>query len=185
MGYIPKASWQWVYDHEQGKLSVADHDRSFPLIYKKNMLMLQQSQTMPFTVEDVTRYIKLFESPSLKDFEEPLRCKIILHLLVIDIFHKPIMPKSWLFEVAEDQDTLYEKGEIVTLTAVGMTEPAKYMLLEQENEFCLCMLFDKEHAFTNNKTFQQFQLVKVTTDKLSRCIEPHLQEWLSFQNAGM
>ena len=185
MDFIPKASWQWVYDHEQGKLSVVDRDRSFPLVYKKNMLMLKQSQTMAFTVEDVTRYINLFESPSLRDFDEALRCKIILHLLVIDIFHKPIMPKSWLFEVAEDQDTEYEKGEIVTLTALGMTEPAKYMLLEQENDFCLCMLFDQEHVFANDKTFQQFQLVKVTTDKLSRCIEVHSQEWLSFQNAGL
>ena len=185
MDYIPKASWQWVYDHEQGKLSVADRDRSFPLVYKKNMLMLQQSQTMAFTVEDVTRYINLYESPSLKDFSEELRCKIILHILVIDIFHKPIMPKSWLFEAAENQDTEYEKGEIVTLTAIGMTEPAKYMLLEQENEFCLCMLFDQEHIFINNKNFLQFQLVKATADKLSSCIEPHSQEWLSFQNAGM
>ena len=95
------------------------------------------------------------------------------------------MPKSWLFEVAEAQDTEYEKGEIVTLTALGMTEPAKYMLLEQESDFCLCMLFDQEHLLANNKTFQQFQLVKVTTDKLSRCVEVHSQEWLSFQNAGL
>ena len=184
MDYMPKADWQWVYDHEKGKLSVIDRGRSFPLIYKKNMLMFKESQTLAFTIDDVTRYIHLFESSSLKQFDEALRCKIILHLLVIDIFHKPIMPKSWLFEVAQDQDTEYDKGEVVTLTALGMTESKKYMLLEQENDFCLCMLFDQEHVFANDKTFQQFQLVKVTTDKISRNVEVHSQEWLSFQNAG-
>ena len=71
MDYLPTANWQWVYDHEQGKLSVMDRDRSFPLVYKKNMLMLNESQVMPFTVDDVTRCIQLFESASLK------RCKCI------------------------------------------------------------------------------------------------------------
>lgn len=184
MDYMPKADWQWVYDHEQGKLSVIDRDRSFPLIYKKNMLMFKESQTLAFTVDDVTRYIHLFESSSLKEFDEALRCKIILHLLVIDTFHKPIMPKSWLFETLTDTKNEYKKGEIVSLTALGMIEPVKYMLLEQENDFCLCMLFDQKHVFSNDKIFQQFQLVKVTADKLSPTTIINSKEWLSFQNAG-
>jgi len=183
MDYLPTANWQWVYDHEQGKLSVVDRDRSFPLVYKKNMLMLNESQVMPFTVDDVTRYIRLFESASLKKFDEAWRCLVIFHLLAIDIFHKPIMPKSWLFETADNTKDQYKKGEIVEITAVDMPTAAKYMLLEQEGDFCLCMLFDKTQTFANDKVFEQFQLIKLTKDKLSICEQPLSQEWVSFQNA--
>jgi len=184
MDFFPKADWQWVYDHEQGKLSVMDRDRCFPLVYKKNMLVFTESQTLPFTVEDVSRYIELFESDDLSHFNEALRAKIILHLLAIDSFHKPIMPKSWLFDTPTSIEQDYTKGELVTLTTTGMKQSAKYMVLEQQQGFCLCMLFDPSHQLTTHKYFEQFQLIKVTSDKLTRCAKSKSQEWISFQNAG-
>ncbi|TEW55243.1 hypothetical protein E2R68_05660 [Psychromonas sp. RZ22] len=184
MDFMPKAEWQWVYDQQQGKLSVVDRDRTFPLVYQSNMLRLRESQKLSFTLEDVTRYIELFESPSLSHFEESLRCKIILHLIAIDSFHKPIMPKSWLFKSVEQPESNYANGELITLTTSGVPQSAKYMVLEQQDNFCLCMLFDEQHLFPNNKVFKQFQIIKVTTDKLKRCLAPQSQEWVSFQNAG-
>ena len=168
MDFIPKADWQWVYDHNKGNLSVTDRDRSFPLTYQKNMLVLHETQSLDFTVEDVTRYIELFESIPLRHFEESFRSKIVLHLLAFDIFHKPIMPKSWLFKTADEIESDYEYGDMVNLTALDMDEATQYMVLQQQKEFCLCMLFDDLQVFANNKIFNQFQLVKVTVDKLTR-----------------
>lgn len=184
MDYFPKADWQWVFDLSEGKLSVVGRDRSFPLVYKKNMLRLRENQHLPFSVEDVTRYIELFESDPLMDFEESLRCKIILHLIAIELFHKPIMPKSWLFQNSSCPETHYQHGELATLVTSGIPESATYMVLEQHDEFCLCMLFDECHLFPNNKPFKQFQVIKVTADKLTRCQQAQGQEWQSFQNAG-
>lgn len=184
MDYIPKAEWQWVFDQQQGKLSVSSRDHSFPIVYQSNMLRLSESQVLSFTVEDVARYIELFESESLSRFEEALRCKIILHLLAIDIFHKPIMPKSWLFQHAEHPHTQFNNGDLAQLTTSDILESAKYMVLEQQDNFCLCMLFDESHLFANGKTFKQFQIIKVTVDKLTPCIDSKPQEWVSFQNAG-
>lgn len=184
MDYFPKADWQWVFDLSEGKLSVVGRDRSFPLVYKKNMLRLCENQHLPFSVEDVTRYIELFESDSLMDFEEPLRCKIILHLIAIELFHKPIMPKSWLFQNSNSPESDYQHGELATLVTSGIPESATYMVLEQHDKFCLCMLFDEYHLFPNNKPFKQFQVIKVTADKLTRCQQSQGQEWQSFQNAG-
>lgn len=184
MDYIPKAEWQWVYDHQLGKLSVVDRDRIFPIVYQSNMLRLNESQTLSFTVDDVTRYIELFEGNSLNHFEEPLRCKIILHLLAIDVFHKPIMPKSWLFQASKNPKLKFGNGEIAILTTPGAPQSAKYMVLEQQDNFCLCMLFDESHLFDNGKSFKQFQIIKVTADKLTPCDQFQPQEWISFQNAG-
>jgi len=167
MEYLPTANWQWVYDHEQGKLSVVDRDRSFPLAYPKKMLTLKATQIIPFTIDTVARYIQLFESGSLRKFDDTLRCKVILHLLAIDLFHKPIMPKSWLFAAAEQNTKVYNEGDIVSITASGMSAPANYMVLEQEGDFCLCLLIDKMQTLPNGNVFEQFQLIKVTTDKLT------------------
>ena len=184
MDFIPKAEWQWVFDHQQGKLSVVGLDRSIPIVYQSNMLRLRESQTLSFTVEDVTRYIELFESEPLSRFEESLRCKIILHLLAIDVFHKPIMPKSWLFQTSDEPKAQFDHGELALLITSEDLEPAKYMVLEQQDNFCLCMLFDESHLFPNGKTFKQFQIIKVTADKLTPCLQTQAQEWISFQNAG-
>ena len=183
MEFTPKADWQWVYNHDLGKLSVMTRDDSFAIVYASNMLRLTESQSLSFTVDDVTRYITLFESESLSHFEESLRCKIILHLLAIDVFHKPIMPKSWLFQESPVQQMQFANAELAVLTTTE-GQSAKYMVLEQQDNFCLCMLFDEEHAFPNNKSFKQFQLIKVTIDKLTPCLESKPQEWVSFQNAG-
>lgn len=181
---MPKAEWQWVYDKPQGKLSVMDRDRSFPIVYHANMLRLRDSQVLDFTVEDVTRYIELFESSALQHFEESLRCKIILHRLAIDLFHKPIMPKSWIFQTAMQCQTHFSNADIAMLTTCEGGHVAKYMILEQQDNFCLCMLFDQSHSLPNNKIFEQFQLIKVTTDKLTPCLQAQAHEWVSFQNAG-
>lgn len=184
MSFIPKADWQWVYDREEGDLSVIDKENSTQLVYGANMLRLRESQTLSFTIEDVSRYIELFESASLSHFDEPLRCKIILHLLAIDLFHKPIMPKSWLFQTADSSSLVYTQGDLVALCATDLPEFADYMVIEQQGDFCLCMLLDEQHLLSSNKSLKQFQIVKVTLDKLS--IRPLLQEneWISFQNAG-
>ena len=168
MDFIPKADWKWVYDHSKGTLSVVDRDRTFSLAYQKNMLLLKESQILDFSVADVTRYIELFDSPSLIHFEEPIRARIILHLLAFDIFHKPIMPKSWLFKTVEHIEDNYEYGEQVILTSLDAEETAQFMILEQDSDFCLCMLLDKFHFITSTKKLKQFQLMKVTVDKLTR-----------------
>ena len=183
MDFTPKADWQWVYNHDLGKLSVVARDYSFAIVYESNMLRLTQSQHLSFTVDDVARYIKLFESEPLSHFEESLRCKIILHLLAIDVFHKPIMPKSWLFQTSPVQQEQFHNAELAILTTTEL-HSAKYMVLEQQDNFCLCMLFDEDHVFPHNRVFKQFQLIKVTVDKLTPCLESKPQEWVSFQNAG-
>ena len=186
MDYIPQADWKWIYDFQHGKLSVSIRKQSFPLVYQPNVLRLNESQSISFTIEDVTRYIQLFEGQELSRFEESLRCKIILHLLAVDLFHKPIMPKSWLFQQTTAYQAQYRHGDIVTLIASGSEKAAKYMVLEQEGAFCLCMLFDESHLLENNRTFKQFQLIKVSVDNMiaPETVEDQAHEWISFQNAG-
>lgn len=165
---MPKSNWQWVFDTQRALLTLTMGDYLIDISYKSNMLVLPDDMPLPFTVDDVARYTQLFESVAFKQYEGAFSCRIILHILAIDLFHKPIMPKSWLFTdnscpVERSIDLLAH----VSLTGKGGNESAHYLVLEDEKEFVLCMLMDHVHQLTPRKSLKQFQIIKVTSDKLS------------------
>ena len=184
MDFIPKPDWQWVFDQQKARLTLQMDDIVIDIVYKRNMLVLPNKMTIPFTVEDVARYIELFEHSAFKDYEPEFACKIILHILAIEIFHKPIMPKSWLFShAATDDASKIDLMSDVMLTATADQESAHYLVLEDEKEFVLCMLIDKIHQISARKSLAQFQIIKVTVDKLN-LVKPHTNTpWHSYQIA--
>lgn len=168
MDFIPKSNWQWVFDTDRSLLTLQMGDYVIDIIYKNSMLVLPDNKPIPFTVEDVARYTQLFESPSLKGYHPEFACKIILHILAVDLFHKPIMPKSWWFtDSIVPVDNHINKMSHVTITAKGGHESAHYLVLEDEQTFISCMLIDHVHQLTTRKSLSQFQIVKVTADKLT------------------
>ncbi|PKF63619.1 hypothetical protein CW745_01880 [Psychromonas sp. psych-6C06] len=184
MDFIPKSNWQWIFDHQRSQLTLQMDDYVIDIIYKSSMLVLPDAQPIPFTVEDVARYTQLFESDALKDYQPEYACKIILHILAVELFHKPIMPKSWLFTstdkpAVDDLDLMTH----VTLTAKGEHESGHYLVLEDEQDFVLCMLLDHIHQISPRKSLPQFQIVKVTSDKLTLIKSSTDNSWQSFQIA--
>jgi cell division protein ZapC len=174
MGFIPQSNWQWVFDKQRSLLTLQMGDYFIDIIYKSNMLILPDAKPIPFTVDDVARYTQLFESRALKDYQGEFACKIIIHILAIELFHKPIMPKSWLFADNETQtkNITNVRPNIDPMTHVSLTskdkyESAHYLVIEDEKHFALCMLIDHIHQLTQRKSLPQFQIIKVTLDKLS------------------
>ncbi|PKG40043.1 cell division protein ZapC domain-containing protein [Psychromonas sp. Urea-02u-13] len=168
MDFIPKSNWQWVFDTQRDLLTLQMGDYLVDITYKNNMLVLPDTMPMPFTVDDVARYTELFESAAFEDYQDEFACNIILHILAIELFHKPIMPKSWLFSDSESINTANIEPMVhISLTAKDKHESAHYLVLEDEKDFALCMLIDKIHQLTKRKSLPQFQIIKVTLDKLS------------------
>lgn len=184
MDFIPKADWQWVFNQELGLLTVVNSSCSFLLSYQSNMLRFAEQQSFFFTIDDVTRYIELFESEQFSDFTEDLRCKIILHILAVDLFHKPIMPKSWLFADADEVNNEWQFADRVTMTASGYPNTAEYLVIDRESNFYLCMLIDDQHQFANDKELKQCQLIKVTAEKLKSVAKHDKQDWRRFLDVG-
>jgi len=168
MDFIPKSNWQWVFDTERSQLTLQMGDYVIDIIYKNSMLALPDNQPLAFTIEDVARYTQLFESSSLKGYHPEFACKIILHILAVDLFHKPIMPKSWWFtDSPVPASNSIDKMSHVTITAKGGNESAHYLVLEDDGGFILCMLIDHIHQLSTRKSLPQFQIIKVTSDKLN------------------
>jgi cell division protein ZapC len=165
--FRPQANWYWLFDHNRMTLTLNMGDRVIDIVYKPEMLILNFDQPVFFTIEDVANYINLFEDPALAGYRPVLRCHIILHVLVANQFHKPIMPKNWLFESNAGKQPLVNKGDQVILKSSAIKEAKKYFVLDNDDNFILCMLIEKSHGLTLNRTFVQFQIVKVTYDKIS------------------
>jgi cell division protein ZapC len=184
MDFIPKSNWQWVFDKQRSLLTLQMDDYVIDIVYKRNMLVLPDESSIPFTIEDVARYIELFENRALQGYQVEFSCKIILHILAIELFHKPIMPKSWLFTDSKPEDRInLDLMSHVVLTAKGDHESANYLVIEDEKEFVLCLLIDQVHQLTPRKSLPQFQMIKVTSDKLSVVKVDTVSGWSSFQIA--
>ena len=190
MDFIPKSNWQWVFDKQRSLLTLQMGDEIIDITYKSNMLVLPDVMVIPFTVEDVARYTALFESSTFKNYQDEFSSKIILHILAIELFHKPIMPKSWLFTDSEVVQQARKNNIIdvqenthISLTSKDQNESAHYLLIEADKGFALCMLIDHIHQLSKRKSLQQFQIIKVTLDKLSLVKTMDESDWQSFQIA--
>ena len=141
-------------------------DRVIDIAYKSTMLTLQFDHAVFFTIEDVACYMAFFEDPTFHQYSPAFRCKLILHLLVVQRFHKPIMPKNWLFATHPGKQHRVCQGEHVILISSVLKEAKMYFVLENKDDFILCMLIEKSHALTSSRTFNQFQIVKVSNEKI-------------------
>ena len=142
-------------------------DRVIDIAYKSTMLTLQFDQAVFFTIEDVACYMEFFEDPAFDQYSPAFRCKLILHILAVQLFHKPIMPKNWLFENYAGEQHRVCQGDPVRLISSAIKEAKMYLVLDNKDDFILCMLIEKSHALTSSRTFNQFQVVKVSHDKIA------------------
>ncbi|WP_028866055.1 cell division protein ZapC domain-containing protein [Psychromonas aquimarina] len=179
--FSPKANWQWQFDTEREKLMLNMGDYSIDIVYKANMLAFHSADPVFFTIEDVANYIELFDSISLSDFPPQISCTIIVHILAVGLFHKPLMPKSWLFKSLNSGTQEVNKGDRVTLTSSRTDQTGDYLVLENSDDFVLCMLVGDSHALTASKSLQQFQIVKVTRDKICLPEVETENNWNSYQ----
>ena len=183
MDFMPQANWQWVYNEEQAEVVVQMGDQCINIAFKPNMLVPFCESVIPFTVEDVANYSLLFEKLS-SAYDSPLfTCKIVLHILAFELFHKPIMAKSWLFQSAEIAIIPPEKWHIVLLQSKEFSETENYLVVEKCEQFIICMLLAECHQLSSRKVLNQFQIVKVTADKLSAVKNESERDWHSYQIA--
>ena len=179
--FRPTAQWQWLFDIETQHLYVDIGAQKIEIAYNARMLVLECDFPLYFSLEDVMKYNLLFESLPLAEYSEEDSCSIILHMLAVSLFHKPIMPKDWLFQSPETELTIVVPETIVSLCGKGQTIPANYILLEETDGFSLCILIDDEHHLSERKIFKKHHLIKVSNKFLSQRYKEGEQHWDSYQ----
>lgn len=179
--FTPKGDWQWVFDTDSKQIAVTMGGVQIALAFKERMLVLTHDFPLYFTLEDVINYNELLETLPLASFSESQSNKIILHVLAIGLFHKPIMPQCWLFEAENALLDDLKEGHIYSLKSKKMDSRANYLLVEVTNEYALCMLLDENHDLSERKLFKQFHVVKISTDLLQPMWHEGQNNWRSYQ----
>ncbi len=167
---LPQANWQWSVDTEDNSVKVLMGEHSVDIVYQARMFIPFPQKTLYFSLDDVANYSLLSEQFSVDEYSDEQICHIILHILAVTLFHKPIMPKSWLFQTQSQEASYIESRECVYLTSAESNVRAKYFVIDCDEHFALCLLVDVTHPITSRKTFRQGQIVKVSLDKIT-CIE--------------
>jgi cell division protein ZapC len=179
--FRPTAQWQWLFDTETQQLCADIGAQKIEIVYNPRMLVLECDFPLYFTLEDVMKYNILFDSLPLAEYSEAESCSIILHMLAAGLFHKPIMPKDWLFQPPETDLIIVQPETIVSLCGKGQATPANYILIEELDGFSLCLLIDDEHHLSDRKTFKKYHLIKVSNKLLSQRYKEGDQHWDSYQ----
>ncbi|AGH81426.1 hypothetical protein PCNPT3_07440 [Psychromonas sp. CNPT3] len=167
MIYLPQADWQWSIDPQDNSVSVLMGDDSVELVYQARMFISLPQKILSFSLEDVAHYTLLKEQFCAEQYTADQSCSIILHILAVTLFHKPIMPKSWQYQTCAIEALDIRSRECVYLTSDQEKVTAKYFVIDVDDKFALCLLVDTQHILTSRKTLRQGQIVKVSLDKIT------------------
>ncbi|MFO6425387.1 cell division protein ZapC [Motilimonas sp. KMU-193] len=162
----PDDNWLWKIDNKTSQLTLElGDDLVFqPYLNRKKMVPFYQT-VQPFSVDDAAIYYQLLDQLSQHDLANAVKVYWILNAITAVRFHKPMMPQSWFFKT---QSGFYQasQGELIGLTCnAGHT--ARYLVLESNSQISLCMLVDQQHEFSQHKTLQQFDVIKVMNDRVT------------------
>lgn len=165
----PDDNWLWKMDNKSSQLTLELGEEFVfqPNLSRKKMVPFYQT-ALPFSVDDAAIYYQLLDQLSHHDIANAVKVYWILNAITAIRFHKPMMPQSWFFKT---QTQFYQpsQGELVGLTCnAGHT--ARYLVLESNSQITLCMLVEQQHEFSQHKTLQQFDVIKVMNDRVT-CLE--------------
>lgn len=162
----PDDNWLWQFDIDASTLSLklGDEFEFQPYLPVKKMVAIKQPD-MAFSLDDTTIYYQLLEQLSDHDLPNAIKVHWILNAITAIRFHKPLMPQSW-FYATQAQRYQPQQGELVELVGKAF-HGAQYLVLEACEQTSLCMLIEREHFLSAQKTLQQFDVIKVMNDRVS------------------
>lgn len=158
--------WLWLYNQESGELSVKlSEENSCQIAYKPSQLVNIHFERSELDIEDAT----VFQSTTelLEGYpSDKLPCAIgdaALHAMAWKRFGRPQMPQSWYFQKS-DITEWPEERRLCELNS-GFDQ-GLFMIIDADDEFASCVLLDESMQLSAIKTMRQFQVIKVTLNRL-------------------
>ena len=161
----PSKDWQWIFCHDRNRLTLdMGSAMEFVTAVKRNELVNDALSQQVFCIEhseDFFHYVEKLEAQlSLPD---DYVAQIVLNALSAKAFYKPMMPKSWVFSVAQTISSA-QAGNVVKLQSSH--ELRHYLVVESNTKASTLLLIERSHQLDNIKSLSQFGLIKVMNDRL-------------------
>ncbi|RKF20201.1 hypothetical protein DBZ36_07095 [Alginatibacterium sediminis] len=169
--FSPDSTWRWSFCDKQQSLvlNIGDSFQFVSVINDKNCANPQDCE-QSFLPEHLAYYSSLLDQMDNLDWPFETKLHIVLQALANGFFHKPIMPQSWHFQIAAssirwNQNTDFQCGDIVVLRNLD-DQVGRFLVIETSYQTACCMLIDPVLKLDDRKQLQQFQMIKVMTDRL-------------------
>ncbi len=144
-------------------LSMGDQWQCTTAYGSKQVVDLPKSKQL-FSLSDTECYLTLAESlqASCGQFSDGQLTHILINATAAVMFHKPVSPKSWLFDEVSEFGAHHKLACLTNQFASGVV-----VMLFEQHSLATCMLISPKLQISQFKTLKQFELIKVASNRLS------------------
>lgn len=161
----PDDNWQWFYDNDYDRMMLEiNGGLLFCSRFSGKMLIPSARHSAPFSVDDATAFYMFEESLKALNLSSEHRSQLILNSLVVARYLKPIMPKSWYFQVLNSG---YQPatGHLVQAVLTESHQTVLLLVVESNQVASLCVLAQVQ-AQLPLKCLQLGDAIKLMNDRL-------------------
>lgn len=162
---LPSGHWKWYYHQTSDRLMLEmDAGMGFQTVYGQKQLTSIAIQSA-FTIEHTQDYMALLDAidASGVPFSVSESTQIGLNGAAALSFHKSINNKSWLYQ---KQGGTFDWHESRLAWLKSGDQTGLVITLQQSGDSVLCMLLSDSFNQSDGKTYNQFSLIRVLTDRL-------------------
>jgi cell division protein ZapC len=167
--------WYWFTENGQLMLSMGKEWQCTTAFGHKQIVNMPKENQL-FSLMDTECYLTLAEKllSSCGSFSEAYLTHILINATAAMMFHKPVTPKSWLFDEVESYGSHHRLARINNKYNSGIV-----VVLTDEHSLATCMLISAKLQLSESKFLGQFELVKMAKTRL----EPLVSEETSLLTA--
>jgi len=161
----PGKDWQWIFCPDKDRLTLdLGADMVFVSAFSKRVLVAAARDPQLFSIEQSHSFYQYIERIEQQlSLTEAVVNHIALNAIAAKDFYKPLMPKSWFFNIATSVSSA-QAGNIVLLQS--KYETRHYLIVESNTKASTLLLIERCHQLDEDKILDQFGLIKVMNDRL-------------------
>ncbi|WP_028115438.1 cell division protein ZapC domain-containing protein [Ferrimonas senticii] len=160
----PDHSWYWFFDEKEQRLALSLGEYVFMSAYTEKQLIPDAFYQQAFTAEHTEQFYQLQEQlPQQLQLSQGQLLQLVFNVIAARFMTLPMMPKSWFFETSNT--IVYPRnGRLVSLQ--NQHQRGQFLVIEATEQASLLMLIDDLCQLNEQKSIEQFALIKVMNDRL-------------------
>lgn len=170
------ADWYWFFDQETKtlRLDMAQYVFVSACMVKKllpqaTQYFIDENKSAPFNVDDTQIYTEFYAYLEDELHLSEAQCvQISLNALAHIKYTVIGQPKSWYFTPVNVNQLNIANIQTRSLVKLNtQLDQADFLVLDNQNDFSVVMLLSAKIALTEHKILKQFDIIKVSNDRIA------------------